>query len=148
MEGASGTWDCNCGWSFNARPRKQAMPTQPPIPTPGIDRFVMPTELLDELAHLVIEYEVFEGAPAILSIRLCKEVAKSGEVLYRPDGTNLYGPAYEAVWLYGVPGANDLLSQKQIDTIFKYMSAHKSLPNIPEERIIHAQPYHDIGEKK
>lgn len=109
----------------------------------SVDRFVMPTEFLDELAYLLIEYEVFEGAPAILSIRLCKEVAKSGEVFYRPDGTCLYGPAYEAVWLYGVPGANDLLSPKQIDAIFNYMSANKSLPNIPEERIIHAQPYHD-----
>lgn len=112
-------------------------------PHSSVNRFVMPTEFFDEPVHLLIEYEVFEGAPAILSIRLCKEVAKSGEAFYRPDGTCLYGPAYEAVWLYGVPGANDLLSPKQIDAIFKYMSIHKSLPNIPEERIIHAQPYHD-----
>ncbi len=148
MEGASGTWNCNCGWSFDARPRKQVMPTQPTIPTPSIDRFVMPTEFLDELAHMLIEYEVVEGFPIILSIRLCKEVAKSGEVFYRPDGTCLYGPAYEAVWLYGVPGANDLLSPKQFDALLIYMSTNKSLPNIPEERIIHAQPYYSIGESK
>lgn len=109
----------------------------------SVDRFVMPTEFLDELAHLLIEYEIVEDLPLILSIRLCKQVAKSGEVFYRPDGTCLYGPAYEAVWLYGVPGANDFLSQKQFGDIFNYLFANKSLPNIPEERIIHAQPYHD-----
>lgn len=119
-----------------------------PIQSPAVDRFVMPTEFLDELAHLLIEYEVFEGAPVILSIRLCKEVAKSGEVFYRPDGTCLYGPAYEAVWLYGVPGTNDLLSPKQIDAVLCYMYTNKSLPNIPEERIIHAQPYYSNGESK
>lgn len=107
-------------------------------PHSGVNRFIMSTEFLDEPARLLIEYEVFENAPAILSIRLCKQVAESGEVFYRPDGTCLYGPAYEAIWLYGVPGANDLLSPKQTDSIFKYMSTNKSLPNIPEERIIHA----------
>lgn len=117
-------------------------------PLSSVNRFVMPTEFLDELAHLLIEYEVIERAPIILSIRLCKKVAKSGEVFYRPDGTCLYGPAYEAVWLYGVPGANNLLSGRQIDVILKYMYNNRSLPNIPEEQIIHAQPYHNTGETK
>lgn len=104
----------------------------------GVNRFIMPIEFLDELAHLLIEYEIFEDDPAILSVRLCNQVAKFGEVFYRPDGTLLYGPVYEAVWLHGVPGSNDILSPRQLDNLFTYIAANKSLPNIPEERIIHA----------
>lgn len=109
----------------------------------SVDRFVMPTEFLDELAYLLIEYEVFEGIPATLSVRLCKQVAKFGEVFYRPDGTPLYGPVYEAVWIHGVPGCNNILSPRQLANILKYITTNKYLSHIPEEQIIHAQPYHD-----
>ena len=68
-------------------------------PKNNTDQFVMPIEFLDEPANLLIEYEIDEeDGPIISSVRLCVEVAKFGEVFYRPNGTHVRGPVYEAVW--------------------------------------------------
>lgn len=111
-------------------------------PHSGVNRFVMPTEFFDELAYLLIEYEAFEEDVSILSVRLCRQVAKLGEVFYRPDGTPLHGPAYEAVWIHGIPGCNSILSPGQLANSLEYILTNKSLPNIPEERIIHTTLSH------
>lgn len=103
------------------------------------------TNFINEKFPLIIEYEQEGDCILILSVRLTRRVVDGGEIYARTDGAYRIGPVYEAVWLHGHPGVDNILSPKQLVLIAKMVAKELHNPgqvSIPEESIVYLEKYY------
>jgi hypothetical protein len=95
---------------------------------------------ISERFPLLVDYEI-DGDVIINSVRLIRQVVNASRLYTRPDGMCKLGPVYEAVWLFGQPGVNHLLSPAQLVKITnKVKAAIRNVPvSIPEDQILYLE---------
>lgn len=100
---------------------------------------IIKVDFINERFPLLVDYSINQDNLEILSVRLIRQIINGSQIYVRPDGMYKQGSIYEAVWVYGQPGVNAILSPKQIisiqEEIEKILNVFQH--SIPEDQIVH-----------
>lgn len=99
---------------------------------------IIKVDFINERFPLLVDYSINQENLEILSVRLIRKVVNGSQVYVRPDGMYKQGPVYEAVWVYGKPGVNAILSPSQIIVIQEEVKNKINVfqLSIPEDQIV------------
>ena len=103
---------------------------------------VIHTTFISEHFPLLIEYVPVDDTVDIISVRIIRQVVNGSEIYARANGARMLGPVYEAVWLHGQAGVDNILSGAQLVEITELVE--KELKNagqvsINEESIVYLE---------
>ena len=100
---------------------------------------IIQADFINERFPLLVDYSINQDNLEILAVRLIRQIVNGSQIYVRPDGMYKAGPIYEAVWVYGQPGVNAILSPKQIvgiqEEVKKILNVFQH--SIPEDQIVH-----------